>query len=92
MFIRTKYFGFMSGRDYWSGPPMWFRRFLRIGFGHAVEYGQDTYALTIALDFWLIPNFIWYRTAIHQQCDRVEFQDRIIGIQSWPFSLWHRFA
>lgn len=90
MRIATKHFGFYSGRD-WSDygrPRRWYRRLVKIGWG-AREPAEEwrPYRRCIYLSFWLIPNFLWYREVIRQEPDLVQFQDRIIGIQSWPFSV-----
>lgn len=88
MILRTRHFGFMLCRQ-WTGW-RWFERALRIGFVHAREYDHDTYRYQIGIDFWLIPNFIFYQHYIPQDPRVSPYHTQIIGIQNWPFRFWTR--
>lgn len=92
MRLVTKHFAFSLGRDHWDyrGPKWWKLRISIAVVHRAVPEWEiePPYRYSFGAYFWLLPNFIWWQTVIRQQVGVVEYQNRIIGIQGWPFYAW----
>lgn len=85
----TKHFGFSLHRSIWPSPAPWARFVLTIGLFDKDEQPHGTaYRYAICVHFQLLPNFVWWRTFITEERGHKVYQDRIIGIQNWPFSFY----
>lgn len=85
MRLRTKHFWFSIWRHPLSPPHLWWRFQLRAGAVARDVAGDPPYRFTLAIEFQLIPNLLWYRHHLGFERGRRVFQDRIAGIYNWPF-------